>query len=278
MRGGGQATNRVERHAGFDIVVRLVRRDGTVRGRILFVNGAATTLAALRWAEHGLTEFDLLTFDFPMMGRSLGLDPRAKAMDRAAETEIVASLIERHAPDYLSSVSWGGASALAALARRPPSVKRAAIASFSAGLSKPLERLCQELTTLIDSGQTDEAARRTVDSIGERLPDALRRAFRRFCLGLNAEQAVHLRDHMLELMGARVAERASELAAIEIPVLFVNGAKDRYTPPKGARAFEGLIGDARFLVAPDAGHFLAMESPETARLVCEAAHKFFSVA
>lgn len=277
MRIDAQVLDGVERHAGFDIAVRHVRRNGPTLGRILFVNGAATTLTALRWAEKGLSEFDLVTFDFPAMGRSWDVARRV-SHGREGEASIVRSLVERHGPDHLASLSWGGVAALSVLAERPPSVKRAAVASFAARLSEPLRDLCATLTALIEAGRTEAAAALTVDALGERLPERMKSAFRRFCLELTPDQATHLRNHMLDVMASAASGAVSLLGAIDVPIAFVNGAADRFTPPESARGFEGLVRTATFHIVPGAGHFLALESPERADFVCRVGRDFFSAA
>jgi pimeloyl-ACP methyl ester carboxylesterase len=49
------------------------------------------------------------------------------------------------------------------------------------------------------------------------------------------------------------------LAAIDIPLLFVNGEHDAYTSPEDVRLFAEHLHDCQFVTIDNAGHFLDME-------------------
>lgn len=261
--------------AGLRVAVRRVRREGPVRGTILFVNGAITTLMALRWAERGLTDFDLVLFDFPLVGASEALNPGLGRLCRDQEIAVVAGLIDRYAPDYLISLSWGGMSALSALTGRPASVRRAIVSSFAFRITEPLRRLCAALVALGEVGRLCEAARLAVDELGQQLPERMKGAYQRYFETLNPAQVAYLADHMRDLPDLDATALFARLRAIEIPVLFANGAGDRFTPPSAAREFAHHVPDARFTQFAGAGHFLALESKETCERVCETVRGFF---
>jgi pimeloyl-ACP methyl ester carboxylesterase len=57
-------------------------------------------------------------------------------------------------------------------------------------------------------------------------------------------------------------ERTDLLPAFDgIPTTVVVGSADKITPPHHGRRVAGHIKGARFLVAPDAGHYLPLERP-----------------
>ena len=157
--------------SGFDIAVRLVRRLAGPRERILFVNGAIATTNALRWVEKGLADFEIVSFDFPHLGRSAAFNAGRPPSDPETDAAIVLALIEQLRPDYLISISWGGTAALMALAERPASVRRAVLGAYSLGVTASMHDLGVELLTLIGVDNT-AAARLVVGELGEHLSGA----------------------------------------------------------------------------------------------------------
>lgn len=276
MHQARQKRELVVRHAGMNVVVHLLQRSGPVRGRILFVNGAFATQTALRWAEHGLGDFDLVTFDFPMVGLSQAANPGLAGLSRADEVGIVATLVERFAPDYLISLSWGGAAALTAVAKAPGSVRRAIVSSFSFGLTDSLRRLCVDISALVEADRLAPAARAVVSELGERLPARMRQACEDYFVSLDRRQLAYVVRHMREAAALGAEDHVDLLRAIQIPVLFGNGAADRFTPPEAARPFAAHIARASFQTFPDAGHFLALESAATRARVCEGINAFLT--
>jgi len=63
-------------------------------------------------------------------------------------------------------------------------------------------------------------------------------------------------------------------AAIDVPVLFVNGALDQYTTPEDVRSLAKYIKYSQFAVIPGAGHFLDLESSEARRAAGEIERSF----
>ena len=63
-------------------------------------------------------------------------------------------------------------------------------------------------------------------------------------------------------------------AAIDVPVLFINGALDEYTTTEDVRSLAKHIKYSQFAVIPDAGHFLDLESSHARRAAGEIQRKF----
>jgi rhamnosyltransferase subunit A len=270
--GGGVET--IVQCLDFDIAVRSIRRPRGSRGGILFVNGAIATTNALRWVEKGLAEFDIFSFDFPHLGRSARLNADRPRPSPEADSEIVLALIERLAPDYLFSVSWGGTAALMALARRPPSIRRAALGSYSLGMTETMRGLSTRLLELNAAGDDAAAAELVVGELGEHLSGRLRRIYLDYFLGLAQDQVSQVADHVRHVLSLDAAAYLERLRAVEIPLLCVNGALDRFTPPAAIRPIAAYAAGAEFAEIPGAGHFLTNESMATARLVAQAVVQF----
>ena len=243
------------------LAVERVARPGPVRGAMLCVNGAVATMAALRWAVEGLTDFDLLLFDFPPFGASAGLNRHTPFLDKDAQADLILALIDAFRPDYLLAQSWGGTAALLALATRPPCVKGAIVSAYSAGLSPAMRRLAEALGRSLAAGDRAAAARLTVETLGERLPPLLQRLQERYFLRFSDDEARHVAWLIAHAASLSFDELAPSMAAIGVPVLIANGAEDRFTSPAAAAPLLDWLPQARQAVVPDAGHFLAMEGP-----------------
>ena len=53
-----------------------------------------------------------------------------------------------------------------------------------------------------------------------------------------------------------------DLAALDVPVLLVWGAKDEFAPPAGAHRFERELADTQLVLVEGAGHFVWEDAPE----------------
>src|SRR5258708_14330387 len=63
-------------------------------------------------------------------------------------------------------------------------------------------------------------------------------------------------------------------AAIDVAVLFVNGALDEYTTTEDVRSLAKYIKNSQFAAIPDAGHFLDLESSRARRATGEVERSF----
>jgi len=260
---------------GRQVFVERLRRVSPARGTILFVNGAVATTAALRWAVEALADYDLLMFDFPHLGVSCAHNPELSGVTRDAETAILAELVARYRPEFLAAQSWGGTSALAVLASTPGSIQRAIVASYSAGLTAPMRALTEALIEAIDRYDPAAAARLVIEGLGERLPAVARRLNERYFLRFDRSKAALVGRQLRDIARASFDEEAARWDLIEVPILFINGAADRFTPPKAAAPLAALCREPRFAVTPGAGHFLAMESPDACDHVARQINDFF---
>ena len=260
---------------GAQVFVERLRRERPTRGTILFVNGAVATTAALRWAVAALPDYDLLLFDFPHLGLSRAHNAELASAALETEAEILSAMIDRYKPEFLAAQSWGGSSALAALARRPGSVQRAIVASYSAGLTAPMRAMTEALIEAIERYDPPAAAQLMVTGLGERLPQAAQRLHARYFLQFDKAKAAVVGAQLRDIAAASFAAEAARWGRIELPVLFINGALDRFTPPWSALPLARACQRASFAVVPGAGHFLAMEGAEPCAHVARLIGGFF---
>ncbi len=230
------------------------------RYSILMIGGAfATTRSVHPTVQHLCEDFNVIAFDWPFAGASLQHNPAGGVVTSIEETEILLELFDRYRPNIAASMSWGGVALLMALTHAPASVECAMLGSFSLSLSVPMKNYL--LTTLehlrgreIDAGVSLFNA--TLGSTLPRVYQALNaRHLRKFAFAA-PEQIEHHISHVLRL---DVTQYMEQLAKIKIPLLFVNGGKDIYTPPQSAKDFHAALPNARFEVITQSGHFLSME-------------------
>ena len=262
--------------AGYRLYVERHLRSGEARPTILFVNGALTTTSSLRWATNSLTDYNVVAFDFPIFGRSEQHNRIMRCLSKDEEASIVSALCDLYRPDYMVSLSWGGTSTLLALTKRPQSVKRAIISSYSAEMSPAMRALAEELVRLIDSGRQDLASKLTVEQLGECLPYRIRQLYLRYFMHLSDSQLRGVSNqirHMLELEPYRYV---AKLNKIEIPLLFGNGSADRFTSPESVRPIAHFVANCSFATIKNSGHFLALEGPEACADVCSGIRAFLT--
>ena len=90
------------------------------QGTVILVNGSlATTAAFAQTVRYLQPHFNVVLFDEPYAGQSKQYNSNRRPITKEQEASILLELIERYRADHLMSFSWGGASALLALAQRP---------------------------------------------------------------------------------------------------------------------------------------------------------------
>ncbi|MFI4974576.1 MAG: alpha/beta fold hydrolase [Caulobacterales bacterium] len=263
---------------GRRVFVQHVVRTGATRGTILFVNGAVATIASLRWAVKELTDFNLVLFDFPQFGGSAAHNRGDELLTKEAEAAVILDLIAHYRPDFLAAQSWGGAGAMLALAQSAGSVRRVVLASFSAGLTPVLRETVGEIAAALASPEPELAARITVERLGERLPDAARRLNERYLLKFDPDDQARTLRQLDYVAAMDWSGDMARFGRVDMPVLFINGAADRFTPPGSVRPFASILADPRFVAIPGAGHFLAQESPTACGAVVRVLSGFFGTA
>lgn len=246
--------------AGFNIYTELYWR-GEQAKTILLINGALSTTGSFgQTVKYLQPHFNLVLFDLPFAGKSREHNTLGRIVSKEDEVRIILELVERFQVNYLISVSWGGVSAMLALAESPPSVERAIISSFSPVINDAMR-------DYLDKGQA-YLATRDKRKIGSLLNDTVGKYLPRLFKLYNFKHLISLAEHeyqQIEFHIAQVRELSAKnyverFAQIKIPVLFVNGERDDYTTAADARQFSSYVANSHFVVVPGAGHFLDLES------------------
>jgi rhamnosyltransferase subunit A len=106
-------------------------------------------------------------------------------------------------------------------------------------------------------------------TVGKYLPRLLKVHNYQYLLSMvqgNEQQIMFHIDQIFELDQSKYIDH---FTAIDVPVLFVNGALDEYTTTNDVRSLATHIKYSQFAVIPDAGHFLDLESSQARRAAGE---------
>lgn len=227
---------------------------------ILLVNGSlATTAAFAHTVKYLLEDHNVVLYDQPYAGGSRAHNDPRRTIGRDDEARILLQLIEHFRASLLLSFSWGGIASLLALAQRPPLIERAVIASFSPVINAATLDYLQRSQELLARCARNELASLVNDTLGQHLPTLFKRYNHRHISHLEEHEYAQMHAHIQQLLRLHASAEHPCFSQIGIPLQFINGELDRYTSAADARQFAGLVGDSRFAVIDNAGHFLDME-------------------
>ena len=96
-------------------------------------------------------------------------------------------------------------------------------------------------------------------TIGKYLPSLFKRYNQRHISSLDSHEYLQMHAHINQVVHMDNHCQMECLAAIDIPLLFINGEHDEYTSPDDVRVFAEYLSDCQFATINNAGHFLDME-------------------
>lgn len=240
------------------------------RGTIILVNGSLATAASFAQTVRYLQpHFNVVVYDSPYAGQSKAHNNNGRPLHQDEEAGILLDLIDHFQADQLLSFSWGGASALLALAQNPPTIQRAVVMAFSPVVNPAMRSYLEAgmESLLICHGRG--VAETVNGTIGKYLPSLYKRFNYRHIAGLDDHEYQQMAFHLRQILtrGTDFYLRGAE--GIRIPVLFVNGALDEYTSPADARLFARLIARCEFATIDGVGHFVDTETRQGCQLTRE---------
>lgn len=242
------------------------RRDGAAK-TALMVNGAlATTISFSQTIRNLRDHVNVVLFDLPFAGQSRNHNAGSDILTKEAEVDIVLHLIEHFKANYIVSASWGGVSALLSLARRPPTIEKAVILSFSPVINAAMHDYMTHARRFLQEQDIHGGAQLLNNTVGQYLPRLLKSHNHEYLLRMvegNERQIMFHIDQIFQLDQSQYVDR---FRAIDVPVLFVNGELDQYTTTTDVRLLAQHIEHCHFATIPDAGHFLDLESSEARRI------------
>jgi rhamnosyltransferase subunit A len=235
---------------------------------VILVNGAFATTASFGQTVRYLRDkVNVILFDLPYAGRSQEHNTSGRILTKEDEVEILEHLIDRYQVNYLMSVSWGGVSSLLSLARRPPTIEKAIIASFSPIINPAMHDYMSGARNFLQAGDVSGAAQLLNNTVGRYLSGLVKSHNYSYLLNNvegNEEQIIF---HINQIFEFDRQQYMQQFASIDVPVLFLNGGLDEYTTAEEVRVLAEHIPQSEFTVVENAGHFLDLESRQLWRTV-----------
>lgn len=261
---------------GFNIHVQEVTQSGgSGRGPVLLVNGAFASIRATRAIWSILQGYDLVLYDLPHVGGSKAHNDPDRLLSLSDEAGILADVVARCRPRYMLAMSWGGTAALSAMAeQRLPDLEKVVICSFSDRVTGPMREMLVALRARLLARQWDEAASLLIDTLGQHLHAALKRANHAYLGRFLETDWLHIVRHIERLLPVEGRMFDGALASVETDVLFMNGELDVYTPSSDAAHLAEQIAGSRVAVMANMGHFLGVESRAKGVEVARAIDRF----
>lgn len=232
----------------------------SARKTIILINGSlATTAAFAQTIKYLQPQFNVVLYDQPYAGQSKAHNSHTRPISKEDEAAILLELIEQFKVDYLLSFSWGGVAAMLALAQRPARIEKAVITSFSPLLNAPMLDYLEKGMTYLQAIDGENVGQLVNSTIGKYLPSLFKRYNQRHISSLDSHEYLQMHAHINQVVHMDNHCQMDCLAAIDIPLLFINGEHDEYTSPDDVRLFAEYLSDCQFATIDNAGHFLDME-------------------
>ncbi len=248
--------------AGYKVYTEYHRHSDSAK-TIVLVNGALATTGSFGQSLRYLApHFNVVLFDLPYAGQSKAHNPHLGIVDKDDEVRLLQAVIAHFEANYLLSMSWGGVSSLMALAQRPSRIEKAVIASFSPVLNSAMREYVTSAQRHLQARDKRQIGALLNTTVGQYLPRLLKLFNYKHLISLAEQEYAQIEFHIRQVLELDASNYAESFSAIDIPVLFINGAKDDYTTAEQARGFAAYIPNSHFRVIPDAGHFLDMESKD----------------
>src|ERR1700704_927264 len=259
----------------YSVHVEYHKREGANKTAIM-VNGALATTTSFSQTVRNLRDHvNIVLFDLPFAGRSREHNTNTSGvLSKDDEVDILLYLIEHFEVNFMISASWGGVSSLLSLARRPPTIEKAVIFSFSPVINDAMNSYMVNARRFLCDQDIPGGAQLLNSTVGKYLPRLLKAHNYQYLLSMvqgNEQQIMFQIDQIFELDHRKYIDH---FAAIDVPVLFVNGALDEYTTTNDVRSLATHIKYSQFAVIPDAGHFLDLESSQARRAAGEIERSF----
>lgn len=259
-------------------IEHIIRKDIKSPKKILFVNGALATYKSYYWAKKELNNLDLIFYNLPHFIPDENGSGKGKHISLETEVDILIKMLKKYKPDFLISMSWGGYSALHALAQETEIVEKALIASFSGKITPEMKEFIIKQDRCIVDGDYDGAIDLFNNNIGKYLHNTIKRAYKRYFkdLSRNKNLLAHLLQHFRNLLKMDPEKHMNKFSEIAANVLFLNGKLDDYTPGRHVKDLCRIIPDCSLKMVDNASHFLILENHKTASEVKGIIRDFFS--
>jgi rhamnosyltransferase subunit A len=243
------------------------KKEGANKTTIM-VNGALATTTSFSQSIRNLKDHaNIVLFDLPFAGRSREHNTTAHGLlHKDDEVEILLNLIDHFKVNFVISASWGGVSTLLSLARRPSTVEKAVVFSFSPIINDAMHNYMSGARRFLCDQDIQSGAQLLNSTVGKYLPRLLKAHNYQYLLSMVPGNEEQIMFHIDQIFALDQSNYVDDFAAIDVPVLFINGALDEYTTAEDVRSLAKHIRYSQFAVIPEAGHFLDLESSQARRI------------
>lgn len=259
---------------GYSVYVEYHRKVGATKTAVM-VNGALATTTSFSQTIRNLRDHvNIVLFDLPFAGQSREHNKFNSVLTKDDEVEILLHMIERFKVNYLIGASWGGVASLLSLSKKPPSIEKAVILSFSPVIN---EAMCSYMTNAVRFLREQDipgGAQLLNNTVGKYLPRLLKAHNHQYLLSMVQGNEKQIMFHINQIFELVQSQYVDQFAAIDVPVLFINGDLDEYTTTEDVRSLAQYIRHSQFAVVPNAGHFLELESTQARQVAGEIQRSF----
>lgn len=249
----------------FRIYTEFYRAEGAEK-TIVLVNGSLATTASFAQTVRSLhPQLNVVLYDQPYSGKSKPHNLHEKPLTREMEGQILLELIDHFRAEHVMSFSWGGAAALVALSHRPRLIEKAVISSFSPIINEHMRDYLHRNLTHLGNHDRYQIGQLINATIGQHLPSLFKRFNFRHVSSLDLHEYDQMHYHISHVLELDPDNYLAAARLINVPVLFMNGAWDKYTAANDAVMFGNYVQHSHFSCIEAAGHFLDMEHKTAAR-------------
>ncbi len=230
---------------------------------LVCLNGVQQSMAMWHsFIRRFASRYRIILFNFPGQGKGRVLYGSTKA-SLEEELEIMHEVIKATDINDITfcTASWGGVVAMIYAERYPHMVKRLILGSLTTKANKHMLKTIQS-GTLIDTNDRGKIADNLINSMGQKLPEVIKRRIIRQFATMSAEQLRAFFEHGLFIIGERNLKDVVNFNEIQAETILLNGENDTIIDLDDVKYLASQLPDCRMEIVQDVGHFLHLESDD----------------
>ena len=145
--------------------------------------------------------------------------------------------------------------------RYPHMVKRLILGSLTTKANKHMLETIQS-GTRIDTNDRGKIADSLINSMGQKLPEVIKRRIIRQFATMSAEQLHAFFEHGLFIIGEKNLKDVVNFNEIQAETILLNGENDTIIDLDDVKYLASQLPDCRMEIVQDVGHFLHLESDD----------------
>jgi pimeloyl-ACP methyl ester carboxylesterase len=206
--------------------------------------------------------YRIVLFNFPGQGKGRVLYGSTKA-SLEEELEIMHEVIKATDVNDITfcTASWGGVVAMVYAEKYPHMVKRLILGSLTTRANKHMLETIQS-GIRIDTNDRRKIADNLINSIGQKLPEVIKRRIIRQFATLREEQLRAFFEHGLFISGEKNLKDVVNFNEIQAETILLNGENDTIIDLDDVKYLASQLPDCRMEIVRDVGHFLHLESDD----------------